>query len=60
MPKKKVVRSGPSGAHRAPRRPLSGSDEQFTAWDSAAQRAGLSWADWARASLDASAKKLNK
>lgn len=49
MAKKSV--SGPSGAHRSPRRLLSQSKEALAEQDAAAARAGLTWADWARAAL---------
>jgi hypothetical protein len=39
---------GPSGQHKSPRRILSASREQWEAWDEAARRAGMTWADWVR------------
>jgi len=45
--------SGPSGQHKSPRRPLAATAAQWTAWDRAAARAGLNWADWVRELQDA-------
>jgi len=49
-----------SGAHSSPRRPLSGSHEEFALWDRAADHSdGASWAEWARGVLtDAAADEL--
>jgi hypothetical protein len=44
------------GKHASPRRQLLASPEQFEAWDAAAKRAGLTWAEWARQWLDSAAK----
>lgn len=49
-----------SGAHVQPRRLLSASEEQWKRWDSAAERARLTWADWARGLLDAAAPGQKK
>lgn len=49
--------SGPSGAHKQPRKILSASEEQWGKWQQAADRARRNLSDWMRISLDDAAAR---
>lgn len=44
------------GKHAHPRKTLSGTAEQWEAWEAAAKDARMPWAEWARRALDAAAR----
>jgi hypothetical protein len=47
-----------SGKGSLPRRPLSASEQQWADWDAKAGRSGVSFAEWARAWLDAAPGRM--
>lgn len=50
-------RSGPSGKHVNPLRQLSQTPEEWEAQDALAAARGMSWAQWARATLERARKR---
>ncbi len=49
--KKAKKASGPSGKHKSPQRLLSQAPEEWEAQDAHAASLGVTWAEWARQSL---------
>lgn len=51
------VRASRHGKHASPRRQLLASPGQWAAWDAAAKREEKTFSEWARAALDAAARR---
>ena len=58
LPARAAAPGTAGGNHSAKRRPLSASDEQWAAWDARAKQARKSFAEWARAWLDAAPGRM--